>query len=207
MLAPQPSGVTRVVLLRHGEPEKEAHGRVYGRLDVGLSARGRVQVEAAAAWLAELPLAAIYASPRRRAIESAEPLSRLRKLAVQVREDLRELDFGALEGLGYDEAQRLHPALYAEWMAHPTSVEFPGGESYPKLRARVLGELMRLRAAHPDRSFALVAHGGVTRAILADALGLLDEHLFRLDQSYAAVSVIDYFPESAVVRLVNGTAP
>lgn len=199
-----PPETTRLVLVRHGEPTEESRGRCYGRLDVGLSARGLEQAKRTAAWLAEAPLAAIYASPRARAVESARPIAAARRLEVEVREAFREIDFGALEGLTYDEAAARHPEFYQAWMTRPTTVTFPGGESYTLLRRRVLDEATALRARHAGCAFAIVAHGGVVRALLADALGLPDEHIFRLAQDFAAVSVIDHLPGSAVVRLSNG---
>ncbi len=199
------TGATRLVLVRHGEPEVDSHGRCYGRLDVGLSPRGREQAAHTARWLAAAPLQAIYSSPRRRALESAAPFASARGLTVQLREGLREIDFGSLEGLTYDEARAQHPEFYAAWMAHPTRVTFPGGESYARLRERVLGEARELVRAHAGGTVAVVAHGGVTRAILAEALHLADDDLFRLDQAYASASIIDYFASTVLVRLVNGT--
>ena len=203
MIAPPPPGVTRLLLLRHGEPEVESRGRCYGRLDVGLSPRGVEQAGRAAALLDDVSIAAVYASPRRRAVESARPLADRRGLEVEIDPDLRELDFGALEGLTYDEARVRYPEIYSAWMEHPTEVKFPGGESYAHLRARVLGAFARLRGAHAGATFSVVAHGGVTRTALANALGLPDAHIFRLAQDYAALSVIDWIDDVPIVRLVN----
>src|SRR5205814_3693793 len=93
---------------------------------------------------------------------------------------LAELDFGELEGRRYDEIARDRPELYRQWMEAPTTVRFPGGESYADLRARVTAALAELRARHEGGVFALVAHGGVLRAALAEALALPDEAIFRL---------------------------
>jgi alpha-ribazole phosphatase/probable phosphoglycerate mutase len=49
-----------------------------------------------------------------------------------------------------------------------------------------------------------VAHAGVNRVILCDALSLPLQHLFRLDQNYGCLNIIDYFPDFTVVRLING---
>jgi alpha-ribazole phosphatase/probable phosphoglycerate mutase len=195
--------VTRLYLLRHGEPEADSRGRCYGRLDVGLSPLGFEQAVRAAARIGDVPLAAIYASPRRRAVESARPLALPRGLAVRLEEDLREMDFGEIEGLTYDEVRERRPELYAAWMERPTEVTFPGGESYALVRARVLGVVDRLRRAHEGQSIALVAHGGTTRTALAAALGLPDAHIFRLAQDYAALSIIEWIGETPIVRLVN----
>ncbi|MGH9307957.1 MAG: histidine phosphatase family protein, partial [Vicinamibacterales bacterium] len=59
-LPPAATGTTRIVLLRHGEPDERVHGRCYGRLDPGLSPRGREQMRQAWRLVRDEPLAAIY---------------------------------------------------------------------------------------------------------------------------------------------------
>jgi alpha-ribazole phosphatase/probable phosphoglycerate mutase len=199
---PRSADGTRLILVRHGAPEAAASGRCYGALDVGLSTEGVAQAARTAAWLAGAPLAAV-SSPRRRALDTAAPIARAHALEVRVEPALRELDFGELEGLTYDEVARRHPALWAEWMARPTEVTFPGGESYAMLRARVLAAADGLRRAHTGSAIALVAHGGSLRTIVADALGLADADVFRIDLSYAAVSVVDWLGATPAVRLLN----
>lgn len=198
-----PRGVTRMVLVRHGQPSEEMRGRCYGRLDVGLSPEGHAQSERMAAFLARVELARIYASPRLRALETAAPLVAGRGAEVAVEEAFREIDFGLFEGLTYEEAERRFPDVYAEWMARPTQVRFPEGESYPSMRERVRDGGRALRARHPGQCFALVSHGGVNRTLLAEALGMDDARLFRLGQDYAAVNVIDFYGDEPVVRLMN----
>jgi broad specificity phosphatase PhoE len=124
---------------------------------------------------------------------------------AHVDERLRELDFGELEGRTYDEIARERPELYRRWMEQPTRVRFPGGECFDDLRARACAALGEIRAAHSGAVIAVVTHGGVVRAALADALGLPTERIFALDVGYCRLSVIDWFGERALVRLVNGT--
>jgi alpha-ribazole phosphatase/probable phosphoglycerate mutase len=60
-------------------------------------------------------------------------------------------------------------------------------------------------AAHAGREIAMLLHGGVNRVILADALGLDPSHLFRIDQSFGALNIIDYYDDGmSVVKLMNG---
>ena len=203
-----PVGVTnRFVLVRHGEPETTTRGRVYGRLDVSLSQRGEEQMKETAKRLESAPLAAVYSSPRTRAIESARPVAGHQELEVHLDERLREIDFGSFEGLSYDEVSARYPDLYSGWMNRPTEVEFPGGETFAEMKSRVLGAVAELRRRHPKECVAIVAHGGVNRIVLAAALGLPDEAIFRLGQDYAGLSVIDYFESECVVRLLNGVVP
>jgi broad specificity phosphatase PhoE len=206
LVAERPPSVThRLILVRHGEPVASAAGRCYGKLDVALSPAGVRQVEATAAALAAIRLDAVYASPRVRAAESAGVFARIHGLPVTCDARLAEIDFGELEGLTYDEAAARHPELYRAWMTRPTTVAFPGGESFAVMRRRVGGALDELRRRHRDQTIAVVAHGGVVRVALADALGMRDAEIFRLGQSYAGASCVDYYDDAPVVRVVNWT--
>lgn len=202
---PPVATATRIVLVRHGEPEESVRGRCYGRLDVGLSAKGREQVRRIRHLLSDVPLAAVYSSPRRRAIESARLLT-TRRARVAVDERLREIDFGIFEGLTYDDIARRFPEQYEEWMNHPTGVAFPGGDTFAAMAARVRDAFNDLRRAHAGQVIVVVSHGGVNRVALATALDLDLSRIFRLDQAYACVNVVDYFPDESVVRLVNRVA-
>lgn len=194
--------MTRLILIRHCEPEEDARGRIYGTLDVGLSDRGRAQAAELVDRLDGIAVDAIRTSPRRRAHETAELLAAARGLRPAVDDDLRELDFGELEGRTFDEIAETEPELYEKWMERPTEVHFPGGESYAHLKARALRALDR--AVATGESVVVVTHGGVVRAALADWLRIADQAIFRLDQSYGGITIVDLLDGFPLVRLVNG---
>jgi alpha-ribazole phosphatase len=194
--------VSRLILVRHCEPEESARGRVYGSLDVGLSARGRLQAMELADRLDGVDVHAIWTSPRRRARETAEPTAAARGLQPLADDDLRELDFGELEGRTFDEIAEAEPELYKAWMETPTEVRFPGGECYADLKARSVRALERVVAA--DESVVVVTHGGVVRAALAAWLQIADDAVFRLDQRYGGITIVDLIDGFPLVRLVNG---
>jgi len=194
--------MTRVVLVRHAEPEESAQGLCYGTLDVGLSDEGRARAGRLAASFAGLAYDAVYASPRRRTSETAAPLAQARALTVLVDDELREIDFGEFEGRRYDEIAATHPEAYRQWMEAPTTVTFPGGESYEDLRVRATRALARIREAHDCA--VVVTHGGVVRAGLAEWLSMPADAIFRLDQRYCGVTVVDWFGDTPIVRLMNG---
>ncbi len=192
---------TRFWLVRHAEPEASIQGRCYGKLDVALSERGREQAARLAQYFASIPLDAVYASPRRRTLETAQALSP----AVIPVEALREIDFGLFEGRPYDEISREFPAIYRQWMEAPTTVEFPGGEGFAQMQTRVLALAAELRARHAGQTIALVAHGGTHRILLADALGIPPENIFRLGQPYACVSLLRFLGAYPIVEAMNVT--
>jgi broad specificity phosphatase PhoE len=153
--------------------------------------------------LESVPLTAVYCSPRVRARESAEIVAGPHGLTPRPEDRFREIDFGSLEGLTYDQAAERFPEIYKAWMERPTEVEFPGGESLSTMRVRVVAAASELRGRHEGHTLAVVSHGGVGRILLAEALSLEARHLFRMEQSYGAVSVIDYYGHAPLVRLLN----
>jgi broad specificity phosphatase PhoE len=195
--------VTRLFLCRHGEPDETVRGRICGALDPGLSPTGVEQANMLAAALRDVPLAAVYSSPQRRALETAGPVAALHDIVPVEEDGLREIDFGVLEGLTHDEAAARHPSVYRMWMDDAASVRFPRGECWADVQTRVAACLAGILRQHPGGSVAVIAHGGGLRAALAAWLEMPAAGAFRLDQGYGKVTVVDWFGDDAVVRLLN----
>lgn len=194
--------VTRVWLIRHGEPAEESRGRCYGALDVGLSEKGRAQIARVAEHLRDEPIDAIYCSPRSRAVDSAQILAGAR--SFEVCQDFREIDFGEFEGRTYDDIAERFPEIYQQWMTKPTKVKFPNGECFSEMRERVLRAFDAIERESNGRTVAIVSHGGVNRILIARALQMPDDCLFRIAQDYAAVNLMVMVSGVPSVELVNG---
>jgi alpha-ribazole phosphatase/probable phosphoglycerate mutase len=149
-------------------------------------------------------LAAVYASDLRRSYHGAEILCRGRALQPRAAREFRELHFGIWEGLSFSEIAERHPQELQGRLNDLANYRLPAGESLMDLRARALPKLQEVLGQHQGQAVALVAHAGINRVILCEALGLPLTHLFRLDQRYGCLNIIDYFPDLAVVRLING---
>ena len=197
--------MSRLILVRHTEPEEDARGRCYGTLDIGLSAAGREHARELAGRLARVDYDAVYSSPRLRARETADPVAAARGLELVTDDGLRELDFGAFEGRTYDEIAASEPELFQAWMQMPTQVRFPGGDSFADLKVRAIAALDRIRDTH--ETAVVVTHGGVLRAGVAAWLSMPDEAIFRLDQRYGGVTIVDWVDGAPLVRLLNGDEP
>jgi alpha-ribazole phosphatase len=193
---------TRIVLCRHGETEASARGRFCGALDVGLSPVGRNEAVLLAAGIRDG--AALYTSPARRALETAHPIGERVGLDPMIEPRIRELDFGEVDGLAYEQVAALRPELYDEWLWAPTRVHFPGGECYADLRGRAVEAVSEVISRHEGETALIVTHAGVIRTLLAAWLLLPDEAVFRIDQRYGSVNVVDWLNGTPVVRLLNG---
>jgi len=192
----------RLILVRHAEPADAVRGRIYGRLDVELSPGGLEAARGLAAMLAGESPSALYSSPLRRALATAEPLARASGLDVGVVPELREIDFGELEGLTSEEAAARYP-VEARWTSAPAAASFPGGESVASLRARAADAVVEILARSDGGTVAVFSHAVVIRAILAGALAMPADAMFRLDQSYCGISIVEWFDGTPYVRVVN----
>jgi alpha-ribazole phosphatase len=195
--------MTRLWLVRHGEPAEETRHRCYGSLDVGLSGKGRAQMAQVAQYLESESVAAIYSSPRARALESARILTHVHPCSLEVVADLREIDFGNFEGLPYDEIAARYPDLYRQWMETPTEVRFPNGESFSEMRGRILRAFGAIQREWEGQTVAIVSHGGVNRILIAWALQMPDNCLFRLAQDYAAINLLAFMDGLPSLQLLN----
>ncbi|SRR5579883_1298075 len=193
---------TALWLIRHPEPAGGA-GRCYGTLDLPLSETGKLQAQALARKLAAEPLAAVYTSPRERCRYAASLLAEACGCPSEVVDDLRELDHGEWEGRAYDEIAAADPELYRKWMTQPCEVRFPDGECLADVRQRVLPAAAALRARHRGEAIAAITHVGPLRIILADALGMPAEHMFRIGQSFGGANLIRYWGEIPQVEFLN----
>jgi broad specificity phosphatase PhoE len=192
----------RVLLIRHAEVEEAMQTRVFGRLDVQLSDAGRERAERLGRTLSAEPIAAVYSSPLRRALDTAAPLTRELRLEPVVLDDLRELDFGDLEGLTLAEIAERFPDSVA-WMTAPAAVAFPGGESVAALQERSVRAVRGIAGLHAGETVAVFAHAVVIRTVLADALAMPLDAMFRLDPSHGGISVLEWHDGRPFVRTVN----
>ena len=153
------------MLLRHGESEGNAQGRMQGRRDYPLSALGREQAARAAAFIGAsgLPLSAVYSSPLKRAFETASIVAQcgIRPEPV-VDEDLPEIGAGSLEGLNEAEISATHPGFMHRPLSETGDFAAYGGESNADVQARLTRLMARLEARHreAEERVLLVGHGG-----------------------------------------------
>lgn len=196
----------RLFALRHGETAWTRERRFSGSRDLPLTAHGERQARALAAALAAEQVAAVYASPLRRARSTAEIIAQPHRLSVVTDPGVREMAFGEWEGLTRDEVAARWPELFARWRAAPEQAVPDGGESLPEVAARADKALQQLRDGHPDGTVVLVSHAIVLRLIVLAALGLGPERLWSLDASPAGLTEIEYLPDWATVHRMNTLA-
>ncbi len=196
---------TRVYLMRHGEVQNGGEKRYNGHIDVDITLKGEEQMHRLAGRLEGSAIAAVYSSDLIRSVKGARIIADRLGMSFTPLRELRERSVGKWEGLTAEEIKARFPEEYANWRADLLNYRPPDGECLLDVHGRILPVYRRLVAGHRDREIALLLHGGVNRVILADALGIEPLNLFRIDQSFGALNIIDYYDDGMpVVKLLNG---
>lgn len=156
-------------LIRHGESLFNAQRRIQGQTDVALSPLGLRQAAALTAALGSLDIDAIYASPLRRALQTAEPLAAALHLKIRTDDRLKEIGAGEFEGLEWDEIEKKWPEAAAHWRQQSPDFVIPGGESRRAVAERGRAALEAIHAAG-HRQVIVVSHGGVLGGALRSLL-------------------------------------
>ncbi|HUI28346.1 MAG TPA: histidine phosphatase family protein [Candidatus Kryptonia bacterium] len=178
----------RIVLVRHGETDGQSSVRYFGATDVRLSRLGRLQMECAAAALADRQFHSVYASGLTRARASARIVAGREPTVLS---GFNEIDFGEWEGLTVAEIEARDPEAYAVWRERPAEFRYPGGESTAAFRARVAATLRLVLARDPGTTRLLVLHKGVIRTILAELLRLDFSARSRLEVDLGSIHTVE----------------
>ena len=213
----------RLLIVRHGETDWNVDGRIQGHSDVSLSERGRAQAGSLRRRLEEWEVHAAYSSDLKRASQTAEALLTGRSVTLCSSAELREFSFGLWEGLTFHEVQQTDPAMYAEMMSRSEEFAPPGGESLKDVTSRIGGFVSGLRHAMfsddggefkghyfgnepQDHTTLIVGHGGSLRALLVCLLGLPTASTWSFMLDNVGLSVVDLYPDNAVLKLFNDTS-
>ncbi|MFC2022801.1 histidine phosphatase family protein, partial [Chloroflexota bacterium] len=172
--------MSRLLLVRHGETELNSVARYWGSTDVALSADGIRQAEQLSRRLAAEPIDSAYTSSQKRAEMTARTIAREHKIEVAACPELREIDFGQLEGLTYDEIRQQHPQVARLWEEQDPRLSYPGGESLETFDRRLSGFLPRLENFAAGETILIVAHAGSLRLLICRLLGLDKKHLWQI---------------------------
>jgi len=192
---------TLVDLLRHGEVVG-GHLLRGCRSDQPLSDKGWEQLRQAVAGGNDWQR--VVTSPMRRCQEFAGETARRLGLPLRIEEGLRELDFGAWDGLPLERLWTEHGEEARAYLSNPLSLTPPDAEPIREFHERVVASWTRLLAEHAGEHLLLIAHGGVNRLILSHVLSMPLHAMFRLEVAYACLSRVRADEDSARVVFHGG---
>ncbi len=209
---------TTLVLVRHGVTDHTTGRRFSGGLggsDPALSEEGRDQVRSVGAWLGPLAerVDGFLTSPVRRTRESAAILAETLGREPVEEPGFAEMDFGAWDGLSFEEVREQHGADLEAWIGALDVVPGGSGESLRTVRERVLAARDRCIEEHRGRTVVVVSHVTPIKTMLADAVGVEPTSMYRMELAPASVSIVAHWPVVdgrgpwSSVRLLNALPP
>lgn len=181
----------RLFLIRHGESTANAEARLQGHLDYPLSERGRRESERLVERLASLDVDALYASPLRRARETADIVNERLGLTLIEREELRERDVGEAAGLTREEIIARFPEFVRARREGRLDHDIPGWERDDAFTERVGQVLADLTNGHDGRTVVAVTHGGVIAQVCRQVLGMEARRPGPFATSNAGITILE----------------
>ncbi len=193
----------KLYFLRHGQTEFSRDNAFCGAgLDPDLTAEGEEMAQAFAAVYQQMPWAAVFASPLRRTVATARPLCEAAKLTPELRDDLKEIQYGRWEGQTVATVNRDYHDDYLRWTADPAWNAPTEGEPAVAIAHRTLRVTEEIRERFATGNVLIVSHKATIRILLCGLLGIdVGRFRFRLSCPVGSVSMVEFTPEGPLLHL------
>jgi len=180
----------KLILLRHGETEKNIGNIQHGRDDPEkLNLKGRAQIEATADYLQSYYQPnLLFTSTESRAIESGQIISDKLKMDVKQIGGLEERDWGEFAGKPWSE---IKPILESMDLEKRYTYIPPEGESWKQSEDRLVKSVKKLINAYFDQTIVVISHGGAIRILMPFLLGLPKEETFKHNPDNASLTIFE----------------
>jgi broad specificity phosphatase PhoE len=183
--------MTEIILVRHGETEWNTGDVFRGRIDIGLSETGLKQAAALGEYLKNAEVDAIFSSPLKRALATAEAINRYHNLEIETADGLIDYDFGEWQGMSRQDIKTKYTELYNEWNTHPERVKTPGGETLNDVRDRALDFINDILNGYKG-SIILASHRVVLKVIVCALLGLDNSHYWNIELDTCGITTFTF---------------
>ncbi len=197
--------MTEIILARHGETGWNVEEIFRGRIDVELNETGLKQAKLLAEYLSHIKISAIYSSPLKRALKTAESIASHHKLDVEIAPGLIDFNYGEWQGLPHQEVKDRYKELYAEWMGNPHLIRMPNGESLNDVRERAMGVVSNVITEYKG-IVVLVSHRVVNKVLICALLGLDNSHFWNIRLDTCGITVFYYENGQFVLTKHNDTS-
>lgn len=194
----------KIFITRHGETEYNLLKRMQGSIDTKLSERGLKQAVRLRDRLAGEVFDRVLASPMQRARVTAETILENRPEKLEFFEELKEMDFGFMQGKDYEFLGREYPELYRQYCESPAEFQIPEGESFRGFRNRVAPIMREIESVGESETMLIVCHG-ITKLILVNELKHIPlEQLWDTEVAgNTALTMFESSPDGWVLRYEN----
>lgn len=195
----------KFIFVRHGETEYNTTGKFGGFTDVPLNEKGLLQAHEAGEKLRNEQINAVYCSTLSRAVKTADEILKYHELPVTYCNGLREMNFGAWEGLTYSEIHALYPVEAEKWIRDYTHYPCKDGESLLTFYERVGKAFDTIKKEVKSHDTVLiVAHSGFIKGVLTrEIIGSVDG-FWKFKVQNGSIAVLEYDHDFPILSALNG---
>ena len=197
--------MTTIMLIRHGDTDWNVEEIFRGRVDVKLNETGIKQAQLLSKYLGDAPIGAVYSSPLKRAVKTAEIIAGPHNIGVKPSQELIDFDYGEWQGLSHDAVKDRYKTLYEEWLKKPHLVKIPKGESLDDVSKRAVSLVDRVTANH-EGTVALVSHRVIHKVIICALLGLDNSHFWNIKLDTCGITTFIYQDKRFILEKHNDTS-
>lgn len=185
--------MTKIYFVRHAEAEGNVKEFFQGRIDCDISEKGAVQLEYLAKRFETIDYDAIYSSPLKRAMATANAVNRRLKLPINEREDLIEINGGVWEGMFWTDIAKNYPKEHDLWKNDMKNFYVEGSERMSEVYGRMINAVEQIVRENEEKTVVVVSHGCALRNYLSYAEFGSPDRLGDVGWSdNTAVSLIEY---------------
>lgn len=197
-----------IYFLRHGQTAFSRDNVFCGSgSNPDLTEAGLAMAQALAAAYSSLPWAAIYASPLRRAVATAQPLATAVGLRLELRDDLKEIGYGKWEGRSLEAVRRDYRDDYLRWSADPAWHAPTDGEPAVLIARRALRVIEEIKQQHAAGNVLVVSHKATIRIALCSLLGIdVGRFRYRLACPVGSISVVEFGGQGPLLKVLADRA-
>lgn len=194
----------RIYVVRHGETTWNKEEVFRGRKDIPLNEAGKKQAKLTGRYFADKNIGKVFASPLRRAVETAEGISSSTGIPTETVAELIDMDFGIWEGLDLREVERLYPDELSMWKKTPHKFLPKGGEGLADVRERFRRGLTRI-LSFETAPVVLVTHRVVCKIAVLHALEIQNSHFWGIRCDPASITLIEKTKDRLTLSFLNDT--
>ncbi|MDM9580699.1 MULTISPECIES: histidine phosphatase family protein [unclassified Nostoc] len=189
--------------LRHGQTECSRNNSFCGSIDSELTPEGLEMAKAFADAYTSKDWTAIFCSPMQRTVLTAKPLYEAIGIEPQLRDGLKEINYGLWEGKTPEVIMREYHDDYIRWSADPAWNAPSGGEMAVTIAYRALQVIEEIKQNYSSGNVLVVSHKATIRIILCSLLGIdVGRFRFRLGCPVASVSIVEFTSHGTLLKVL-----
>ena len=194
--------MTQIILARHGQTAFNKEEIFRGRIEIDLDEKGVKQAELLGEYLSSFKVDAVYCSPRKRALRTAQVVASRHNMEPQPSPGLDDISFGRWEGKPVNQVKEEDRVLFTQWVLTPHLVKLPGGESLDDVTRRAMALVQEAVQKHKG-NVVLVSHQVVHKCLILAMLGLDNASFWKVVMDTAAITVFSYQQNMFVLKEHN----